>query len=519
MRRGLTLAALLLVLFSRAAHANTVTWSGAAGDGGIFTTPGNWVGNVAPLSTDSVTFSASTVACSITSSVTVAAISISVNVTITQSAGVTVSITGNFTQSNGTFTANGLLTIGGTFNKTAGTFNTNGGTVMLTSTTSRAFTTTGSTSFNNLVINDGLVGYWKLDDSGALNTTATDASGYANNGTTSATGTTWQTDAPTGMDFADSGSISLDGSAGYVTLGASNLPATNAAQTISLWAKPANTTQNGDMIVLKGGSSTGLQLKIQAGTAKVTSIGGTSLISTTAPSAGNWHHIAYTYDGASHQTLYVDGTATTATATNQTGAATVAYLGTYNAANELFNGSLDEVRVYNRVLSATDIATLASGAQPGTGVAVQTMSGSPLISGDLTIASGTLAGGTNSFSVRGSWWNYGMFSGTGTVTFNGTGLTELHLVAGDPPAGLTISGTGSWSIVDGSVIPLTLTGSYTQSAGTFTAGSGLFNIAGSFNKTGGTFNGGGGRVMLSASSGTQNFATSGTTSFTNLDHQ
>src|SRR5438270_5792360 len=168
MRWGFALAAWLVAVAPGTARAAAITWSGAISS--AWSLGSNWVGGSAPGSADVATFSLSTSPCSITGAVPVGGISISANVPITIASGATVTVSGDFTQSNGTFTANGLLTIGGTFNKTAGTFTNNGGTVMLTSTTSRTFTTAGSTSFNNLVINDGLVGYWKLDDSGALTT-------------------------------------------------------------------------------------------------------------------------------------------------------------------------------------------------------------------------------------------------------------------------------------------------------------------------------------------------------------
>ncbi|MES1165504.1 MAG: LamG domain-containing protein, partial [Verrucomicrobiota bacterium] len=530
MRWGFALTAWLFAVLPGVARAATVVWNGTGT--GVWADGPNWVGGSAPGATDTASFSNPAPGCTINAPVSVAAISITNTVTITVSSGNTVTTTGDFTQSAGTFnggdsritiggnlvlstgtfkSTTGLLRIAGAFTKTGGTFNANSGRVMLASTSTQTFATNGAT-FKNLYVNDGLVGYWKLDDSG---TTVADASGYGNDGTRSAAGATWQTDVPSAMDFTDSGSLALNGSTGYVTLGLNNLPNINGAQTISLWTKPTNTTQNGNMIALTNNSNAGIQLKVNSGNLGAYQWGGGTLISTTAPSAGAWHHVAYVYDGAGHQTLYIDGTATTATVTNQSGTVTVADLGTYSPNNEMFNGSLDEVRIYSRALSAADIATLASGAQPGTGVAVQNMTGTPVISGDLTIASGTLAAGTNSFTVGGSWWNYGMFAGTGTVTFNGSGTSNSILLAGDPPAGLTISGTGSWSIVDGSSIPVTLTGSYTQSAGTFTAGAGLLNIAGAFNKSAGTFNGGGGQVMLSSTS-SRAFTTTGTTSFSNL---
>ena len=80
-----------------------------------------------------------------------------------------------------------------------------------------------------------------------------------------------------------------------------------------------------------------------------------------------WHHVVYTYDGAGNQALTVDGVRTTATATNQGGATTYAYLATFSPNNELYSGALDEVRVYNTVLRRADRPALCPGRYAGTG--------------------------------------------------------------------------------------------------------------------------------------------------------
>jgi hypothetical protein len=533
MRRGFALAAWLFAASPGVAGAASIVWSGAAG--GVWSTGANWVGGSPPGSADTATFNGASVPCSITSAVSVGAISVSVNVTITVSSGVTVTTSGDFTQSNGTFNSSdgavtiggnfnlssgtfkatsGLLKIAGAFNKTGGTFNANGGRVMLSSTSSQTFATNGAT-FNNLFVNDGLVGYWKLDDAGS---TVTDWSGYGNNGTRSASGATWQSSVPSAMAFTDSASLALDGSAGYATIAASNLPALNGSLTVSFWAYWASvsgtaaTGQN--MVVLTDGSTFDQIGLWHDQTLSMWNNGGTNMLSASSTPSSGWHHIAYTFDGTTRKFYLDGGTPTTSTTATYGGTPTTVYFGTYDGTHELFNGKLDDVRVYNRALSASEIGALAAGDQPGTSLAVQTMTGSPVVSGDLTIASGTLAAGSNNLTVGGSWWNYGVFSGTGTITFNGTGTGNSILTAGKMPGSLTISGTGSWAIADGSAIALALTGSYTQSAGTFTSTSGLLKIGGAFNKTGGTFTHNNGQVMLAATS-SQTFATNGAT-FYNL---
>jgi len=98
---------------------------------------------------------------------------------------------------------------------------------------------------------------------------------------------------------------------------------------------------------------------------------GTNLVRTTAASAfslGSWHYVAVTWDGsatAANVLMYVDGTAvgSYATTTNAAGnrvsdAAANIYLGNEANGARTLDGVLDDVRVYNRVLSLAEIRAL-----------------------------------------------------------------------------------------------------------------------------------------------------------------
>ena len=75
---------------------------------------------------------------------------------------------------------------------------------------------------------------------------------------------------------------------------------------------------------------------------------------------GSWHHIAY-FISAGSQKLYVDGAevasgTTSSTAQNNTTAPT--RIGRNWDASGYFNGSIDQVRIFNKALSTSEIATL-----------------------------------------------------------------------------------------------------------------------------------------------------------------
>ena len=143
-------------------------------------------------------------------------------------------IDGDFILSGGTFSSSpGLLAVNGAFNNTGGTFTHNSGTVMLTAGSAQAFATNGAT-FNDLIIGNGLVGYWNLDEN--TGTSIADQSGLGNTGAL-VNGPSWITGAnlPT-VSFTDAAGISMDGTNDYATLGITNFPQLDEEKTVAFWA-------------------------------------------------------------------------------------------------------------------------------------------------------------------------------------------------------------------------------------------------------------------------------------------
>ena len=80
---------------------------------------------------------------------------------------------------------------------------------------------------------------------------------------------------------------------------------------------------------------------------------------------GNWHLATATYDG-SDITIYFDGAEIGRFAhpgTLDKGGTADAYVGSSNSAGEFFEGGMDDVRVYDRALSAAEIKALVAGGQ------------------------------------------------------------------------------------------------------------------------------------------------------------
>ncbi|MFA6050579.1 MAG: LamG domain-containing protein [Candidatus Paceibacterota bacterium] len=220
---------------------------------------------------------------------------------------------------------------------------------------------------NNL----GLVGYWSFEDAtstASVGTKATDFSGRGNKMTL--------TNGPTWTDGKMGKALRFDGGNDYAatTYGATNsgIDALSNNFSISLWMKSADTAQTDNYILgkLNESESNNTYAIIYGYTAnQVEFFGGTSEFSGTNPRTGtgisitdtNWHHVVYAYDGSAWRG-YRDGAeifSTSRTFSLGTSAKQLVLGGfTSAAADQFYNGSLDDVRIYNRALTATEVTSL-----------------------------------------------------------------------------------------------------------------------------------------------------------------
>ncbi|MCD9020665.1 LamG-like jellyroll fold domain-containing protein [Cohnella silvisoli] len=225
---------------------------------------------------------------------------------------------------------------------------------------------------------NGLVGQWKFDEGNG--TVFADSSGHTSAGTS--TDADW-----VAGKFGKA--LSFNGQSSYDVMSRSGgLNMGEHSFSVAAWFK-SDSTGTHQRILSKGdwGSASGYFLWYEGG-ALTFSLGGegtnasTALVGTPGGFGdGNWHHVAAVVDRSARTIqIYVDGTAKTLTsATGYCGAASgntlniagctslngsstdpftlSGHLGTY----ELFNGALDDVRVYNRALSQTDINQILLG--------------------------------------------------------------------------------------------------------------------------------------------------------------
>ena len=210
-------------------------------------------------------------------------------------------------------------------------------------------------------LNSGLVGYWKFDES--TGQIVNDSSGNANNGTLGATSSPG-TDDPTWATGKIAKGLDFDGVNDDVRIPDSISLRPPTGVTVAAWVK-ADVLSGGKTAVdkrLSGSADSyvlgtlGTSVRFCAAeTSTQCAVGGTL-------TTGAWYHLAGTFDGSSSK-AYLNGVlvATYAWSNPLSYAPFSVLIGAedQNGAITLrFDGVIDEVRIYNRALSAGEILNL-----------------------------------------------------------------------------------------------------------------------------------------------------------------
>ncbi len=224
---------------------------------------------------------------------------------------------------------------------------------------------------NNL----GLVGYWSFDE--GTSTAVADRSGNGNKGTLSGSPAPAWTNGKLGT------ALSFDGTSSYVSL--TDTPALQIAnvKTVTFWFKANNMTQTLPRLVseVQDANNTwtiamndvsqavpnciSVDFKI-GGAAHGWNTPANSIV------AGQWYRITVTFSGSDVTAIYINGISQTI---SSNGGLIAGFDSTFNIGRRSdnarwFNGLIDDVRVYSRQLSATEVGSFyntASAAKVGVG--------------------------------------------------------------------------------------------------------------------------------------------------------
>ncbi|MEN6427102.1 MAG: LamG-like jellyroll fold domain-containing protein [Phycisphaerales bacterium] len=207
------------------------------------------------------------------------------------------------------------------------------------------------------------VGWWPLDD--GAGTTVADSSANANNGviTGDAAWTTGQ--------FG--GALSFDGTDDFVTLPIGSIISELSDTTITTWANFSNAGGAWQRL-WDFGSGTGIYMFLCARVntdgvirfAIRTASVGEQIVNTPDRLASGWHNVTVVMDSADMMSrVYVDGAMVASGATvllpKDLGVTTQNWLGKSQWPDALYQGDLDDVRIYNRVLTQDEIKNVMVG--------------------------------------------------------------------------------------------------------------------------------------------------------------
>jgi hypothetical protein len=180
-------------------------------------------------------------------------------------------------------------------------------------------------------------------------TTANDITGNANSGSLSGT-PAW--------DLGKFGKgLAFDASDDIVTVSGLANDFFTGSWTQELWIK---TTQTGNKVLTEKGSNNAF-IQTNSGQIRAGTVSGDVYDTTGTPlvTDGTWHHIAVTYDTSTNlTTTYIDGVVRgTKTAASDAGSSATAFaLGSRVGLSAMYQGQMDDVRVYNYARSAAQIA-------------------------------------------------------------------------------------------------------------------------------------------------------------------
>jgi len=208
----------------------------------------------------------------------------------------------------------------------------------------------------------GLVLHWNLDD--GAGSTATDSSGNGQNGAIGGTAH-W-------VKGMVGGGLQFDGKTNYIAVDSVSI--STGIFSVALWIMPTGVPYTtGYQSIFHDNNWTwgSVQGHLRANTSAVNLdvYGGGGVTSTTALQSNTWYHIVGTFAAASGQNgeskLYINGVLeNTNKGWGSTPALGALNFGAWNKSGRFFPGVMDDIRIYDSVVSAEDVQAIMLGDRP-----------------------------------------------------------------------------------------------------------------------------------------------------------
>jgi hypothetical protein len=138
---------------------------------------------------------------------------------------------------------------------------------------------------------------------------------------------------------------------------------------ICCWFNLDNTSGIQALVSKRDSGGTNYVLYVNYASGKLTSFDGISLINdTTALSTGTWYHGAVVIDSGTSTKFYINGSLSSTRASSTISANDADLLFGQDTFGSDFEGKLDDVVIYNRILSASEVADIKGGTFPASGL-------------------------------------------------------------------------------------------------------------------------------------------------------
>jgi hypothetical protein len=280
-----------------------------------------------------------------------------------------------------------------------------------------------------------------------------------------------------------------------------NLSYGAAPRTVSMWVKMNFFQPSFNFLYHYGTSGTGNGTYINQSNVIHFPLTPTNHSVAAANAINTWYHYVISYDGTSSK-IYRNGVLlNSAPRTLNTGANTVANLFrlglSENGTSGLFDGAIDDLKIYNYALSQTSVTNLFTSVSAVPGPSIASVSATGVNTTSATISYSLNANNTATTSVV----KYGLSSGNLTSTAAGFAASGNTVTPGNAPITGLLAGTQYFYRIEAT----NAAGTTTSATYSFTTAGGSFTPVAEY-----LFNG-----TLSNTSGTEPFYTTGGISFAN----